>query len=247
MDALDFKRITLYEKTLPYASVSFRGENLNFAVPNEKCLYFATSIKSREPDTLDWLDDLTPADIFFDVGANNLVFSLIAAKFYKTPTFAFEPHFASYHVGQLNIMANNLDNLISVYPIALTNELAINCLYLSDVTAGKSLNSFGVKSDSTDPLWSTKASQGSIAMNLDMVCDLLGRTPTVIKIDVDGLESNIIEGGLKVLQSAKVRKLMVEFNPSNQADVLSDRLLTKLGYALDHAGPSGYFYCRRTS
>jgi FkbM family methyltransferase len=245
MDSSDLKKIRLYETSLPYASVKIQGENLIFAVPNEKCLFFASTIASREPDTLAWLDDLTPADIFFDVGANNLVFSLIAAKLYRTPTFAFEPHFASYYVAQLNVLANQLDDLISVYPISLNSELALNYLYLSGVTAGKSLNSFGIKSDSTDPLWSTKASQASIAMSLDTICDSLGRTPTVLKIDVDGLESNIVTGGIRSLRSSKIRKLMIEFNPSNEADISADRLLLKEGYTLDFAGPSGYFYKRR--
>ncbi len=245
MNARDLERIKLYEQSMPYASVTFRGEKLAFAVPNEKCLGFAASIEWREPDTIDWLGDLSEKDVFFDVGANNLVFSLIAAKFYKTVTYAFEPHFASYHISQLNVFANNLQNLITVYPLALTSEVAVNRLYLSDVTAGKSLNSFGVKSDSTDPLKSTKAMQGSVAMSLDTICSLLDKMPTVLKIDVDGLESNIIAGALKVLQSSSIRKLMVEFDPSRKSDLDADNRLSKMGYVLDFAGPSGYFYRRR--
>lgn len=241
----DLNKILSYESKVPYANVVYEGISLRLAVPNRKCYYFASSIGTREKDTNHWMRDLTSTDIFFDVGANNSIFSLVASKVHKCRSYAFEPHFASYYVSQLNLFANGLENVMSVFPVAVSDGVGLDFLWLSDRSAGKSLNNFGQMRESDDALWNAVIPQGACSMPLDLIVNKLGVCPTFLKVDVDGIESKIIAGAMNVLDDPSLKKIMIEFNKESSDDMKAFFVLQDKGFVLEFAGPSGYFFKRR--
>ncbi|WP_323795999.1 hypothetical protein [Nisaea sp.] len=105
-DALE--AIEQYENRLPFFNLQIEGRTMKFAVPNHKCLYFATSLEAREPETNAWIRALPSDALFFDIGANVGIFSILAAASTDASIVAFEPHFANYHALVRTVIANGL-------------------------------------------------------------------------------------------------------------------------------------------
>src|SRR5690348_4941046 len=59
--------------------VPTRTKTIAFFAPTPILRMRATSLLSKEPETIEWLDGLTADDVLWDVGANIGVFSLYAA------------------------------------------------------------------------------------------------------------------------------------------------------------------------
>src|SRR3546814_6360779 len=78
------------------------------------------------------------------------------------------------------------------HPIAVADTESCGKMFLSSITAGKSLNNFGDARPSDDPLWNATIPQGSVSMSLDRFSEQTGIVPHHIKIDVDGIEPLII-------------------------------------------------------
>ena len=70
----------------------------------------------REPQTVDWIENLPDDSVFFDIGANIGSYSLIAASQNKigkrVSVYSFEPHYANYFSLVKNIRYNNLEEFI---------------------------------------------------------------------------------------------------------------------------------------
>jgi FkbM family methyltransferase len=244
MNQNELDKLLQHEKNLPFYEVTFNNKPLRFAVTNQKCFYFAHSIPTREPDTNEWISKLTKDDVFFDIGANNCVFTILASAIYGARSYAFEPHFASYYISQQNIYSNKLEELASLFPVAVAEETSFGNLYLSSTTAGKSLNNFGDSRPSADPLWNAIKPQASVSMSIDDICAHLGVCPSFIKIDVDGIESKIVKGASKTLKNPSLKEIMIEFDKDKDEDIKAAQKLYDSGFILDIAGPSGYFFRR---
>ena len=76
--------------------------------------YRAKSYATKEPETLDWLeDDLRDNDVFMDIGANIGLYSLYAAKLSPSCTvFSFEPEAQNYSRLCNNIVLNGVSNIV---------------------------------------------------------------------------------------------------------------------------------------
>ncbi len=74
-------------------TVDVRGVMIRVGVSSELEQYRAETYSTKEPETLDWLEqNLKAKDTFFDVGANIGLYSLYAAKINpKCGIYAFEP------------------------------------------------------------------------------------------------------------------------------------------------------------
>ena len=72
--------------------------------------------------------------------------------------------------------------------------------------------------------------------NFPLLVDLLLQykleAPTHLKIDVDGLEPWIIQGGEKLLESQRLRTILIELNRKSKRDMAIPDLLAKKGFRL---------------
>jgi FkbM family methyltransferase len=80
---------------------------------------------------------------------------------------------------------------------------------------------------------------GSVAVAIrrgDTVCDLLGRVPNVIKIDVEGFEEEVLNGMGATLRQAALRSVLVEVHFSKLEDRGRQTAPTRIQELLDNNG-----------
>lgn len=233
-----------YERSMPAVNVPIRDKTLLMAVPNLKCLGFAVTANQREPATNAWIFGFKPGEIFFDVGSNNGLYGLMAAVVSGCEVHAFEPHFASYHTLTRNIYLNKLQDRMLSYPIAVSDAEGCGKMFLSSITAGKSLNNYGDARPSDDPIWNATIPQGSVSMSLDRFSELTGIVPHHIKIDVDGLEPEIIRGAKGLLANPKLHSVMIEIMDQMESHRTIHQTMLDAGFTRFVKDEAGTFYFR---
>jgi len=233
-----------YERSIPAVNVNVRDKTFWMVVPNLKCLGFAVTANQREPATNTWVLGFRPGEIFFDVGSNNGLYGLIAAAVAGCEVHAFEPHFASYYVLTRNIFLNKLQDRMFSYPIAVSDAEGCGKMFLSSTTAGKSLNNYGDARPSGDPLWNATIPQGSVSMSLDRFSELTGIVPHHIKVDVDGLEPQIVNGAAKLLANPKLASVMIETMEQMESHRPIHQQMLDYGFTRFIKDEAGTFYFR---
>ncbi len=167
---------------------------------------------------------LGPDDLFVDVGANIGSYTVLAAAVCRAGVIALEPVLETFKHLRDNIAINRIDELVEACNIGAGSARATlkftaslgpeNHVAYDQSRQGGDLIEVAVKP-------------------LDEI--LRGRTPTLIKIDVDGFETAVLAGAEDTLQSRPPRALIVEMSPISEqfgydSDKLHSRLL-KLGFA----------------
>ena len=175
-----------------------------------------SQLDRSEPDTIEWLDNFPDEPIvFWDIGANVGVYSLYAALRPNVRVLAFEPGAASYRALNRNIELNGLDDRITALPVALCTDTKIDLLNMDSTEPGGSKHGFGVKIDQLNNVIDIKFRQGAIGFSMDDFVRLFSPPlPTHLKIDVDGLEPDILRGGRDTLLAPTVRSVIVEVEGS---------------------------------
>jgi len=194
------------------STVRSRGLTFKLVSDNSITKYRAGSFNEKEPEMLDWLDaNLQSGDVLFDIGANVGIYSIYAAKRNpKSMVYAFEPEYSNLHQLKLNIIKNKLHNIVIPFPFAISDQTGISYLHIQDFTPGSALatesNSNLNKTFGKDVVWK----EGIGTVTLDYISDNLGVLPDLIKIDVDGNELKILNGGRNVFSNPKVRSVIIE-------------------------------------
>ena len=103
---------------------------------------------------------------------------------------------------------------------------------LSIASRGRSSNSLGL---GRSQMGGTRATQATSLVTLDALLECF-RAPSVVKIDVEGLEHEVLKGGRRLLSD--VRPLLIVEVGSENADAVGE-LLHNVGYLLfDGLDPS---------
>ena len=63
-----------------YTTINIDDEKLLFYTPNNLVKWRVKTFFTKEPDTLNWIDNFKEDEIFWDIGANIGLYSLYAAK-----------------------------------------------------------------------------------------------------------------------------------------------------------------------
>ncbi|MCG3204384.1 MAG: hypothetical protein KCHDKBKB_01099 [Elusimicrobia bacterium] len=212
--------------------VHSRGLRFSLACDNFITNYRWSTFNTKEPETLDWIDQsLTSTDTLFDIGANIGIYSLYAALRHPgLRVICFEPEYSNLHLLRDNVAANNLQDVIEIYGLGLSSVTGLSHLYVQDFTPGAALHS-----ESTAPLQQTLNGkpvvfrEGIWAMKLDDFVQASNRFPTVLKIDVDGTEAEILEGAVKTIGGSSVRSILVELDSIGNKDQRAREILSKAG------------------
>ena len=204
-----------------YKSIKILEKEIKFFVPNQLLNWRVDTYFSKEPETLEWIDSFEKKEnlIFWDIGANIGLYSIYnSLKNPKSTTIAFEPSSSNLRVLTRNISINNLEKNIKVVPIPLTNkENIFQKMNEGHFIEGGALNSFGEKFDFEGKEFkpTMKYNLFGTTMNYFIENSILD-IPDYIKIDVDGIEHLILEGGDKFLNNKKVRSISIEINENFQ-------------------------------
>jgi FkbM family methyltransferase len=194
------------------------------------CRYRARTLFDKEPETIAWLDTFDANDIFFDIGANIGIYSLYAAAKGAKQTVAFEPNALNYSLLNLNILSNNFQSRVIAFPVAFHDRKIFSSLNISDFTWGGALSSFDRLKDQRFDDYKPIFRQGTFGLTLDEFVEMTSFFPSHIKIDVDGNERCILEGGVKTLANTKVKSILVELLPTHPEYERSISLIQSFGF-----------------
>ena len=189
------------------------------------------SFHQKEPETLEWIDSMSENDILYDVGANVGLYSLYASK-KGLSVYAFEPESLNYAELNKNIYLNQIKN-IHAYNIGLNKKTVFDSLNLSTFTKGWSMHTATQAKDFEHKPFEPAYRQGLFLASLDDLVEKFGLpVPNYLKIDVDGLEPEIIQGAEKTLQRSELKSILIELNESCSADLKVIHTLEAYGFSL---------------
>ena len=203
------------------SEVGFPEGSLRFMTPTPLLQARASSILSKEPDTIQWIDCFKPSDVFWDVGANVGMFSLYAARRRGVQVRAFEPSADNYMVLCRNVEMSSLDDRIIPYCIALTGNTGLGVLNSPSREMGAAVHQFGRRGETSRYCnGSTNVcAQGMIGFTIDDIIQQFRPSfPTRLKLDVDGLEWSILQGARETLRDPRLQSIMVELSISDEVE-----------------------------
>lgn len=220
-----------YEHLNPRCELEVAGTKLTFATPSIFTRWRVESLFTKEPWTIEWLNELSHEDVLLDVGANVGMYTIFAAAVRRCPVIAIEPESMNYSILNKNICLNNLDRLVQAYCLGLSDTNEFSRLNMRDMRVGGSNHSAGQALDFN--LRPIKASfeQGCVICRLD---DLVDRgsipIPSRMKIDVDGFEHKVILGASRTLENPRVKSLLIETNTNLPEHMEMVKNLGQLGF-----------------
>ena len=208
-----------------------------FKEHNSLCRKRAESLFYKESGTIKWIESFHHTDVFYDIGASIGIYSIFAAPRVEY-VYAFEPHENSFFALDDNIELNRWDN-IEPYNHPLYHTSGYYNFRYNHENAGKGNNQLNSNVNDTGDKFTAAKTEKVFALSLDdFVMNKMGTKivdpvlfPTQIKIDVDGKEYDILKGAKKILESGKVKSLIVEYNPRFGADI--EQFMLDLGYKLE--------------
>lgn len=176
---------------------------LILSTPNAVCYWRSKTLATKEPETINWINNFDNNSVFWDVGANIGIYSVYAGK-KEHSVFSFEPSFFNLETLSKNINLNNLSDNITVLPIALNDITKISKLNMSNNSWGSAHSTFDKEYMSSGQVMNTKFSYKTIGFSADDIVENLDiDQPDYIKIDVDGIEHLVLEGGRKIIKNTK--------------------------------------------
>tara|TARA_B100000427_G_scaffold48047_2_gene36027 strand:- start:8091 stop:8852 length:762 start_codon:yes stop_codon:yes gene_type:complete len=202
-----------------------KGE-LIFQIDSNASIPKGPENKKGEPETFEWISTyLSPGETVIDIGANIGVFSLYAALIPNVHVVAFEPSANSFSTLNTNIRLNGLDGSIEAYCLGASNETKLTKLYMKDSSSGSSHNSVGC-SENQFGQFDAESQQAVFSIKLDdFVLLSESKMPNHIKLDVDGIELQILEGSKELLKT--INSILIEIEGKNSAENL-DKINTIL-------------------
>ncbi|MBF2020931.1 MAG: FkbM family methyltransferase [Hydrococcus sp. C42_A2020_068] len=141
---------------------------------------------------------LKPGDTFYDIGANVGFFTVLAAKLVGLSgrVYAFEPVPENADIIRHNVKLNNFSNVI-ILEKAVSDSTGKGKLLLAEHPGGHTLSTGGMPPDL----------KGSTTVELVSIDDLVAQKtitpPSVIKIDVEGAELDVLRGMFRTLEEFK--------------------------------------------
>ena len=212
--------------------IKYNNVQLVFYSPNRVNKFRIETFSSKEPETLKWIEKFSGNSVLWDIGANVGLYSCYAAKLKNINVYAFEPSIFNLEILTKNIFLNQLSNNVTIVPFPLTDKLKETEFKMTSADWGASLSTFGqdYKHDGTKLKKEFNYKMLGLSMN-DCVNVLKMKRPDYIKMDVDGIEHLILEGGNQILK--KTKSILVEVDESFITQVeRTKKYLTEAGLKL---------------
>lgn len=143
-------------------------------------------------------------DLFVDIGANVGAYSILASAEKRAETISIEPIPSTYQYLCDNISINHL-------------EKKVNCLNIG--LGSKQEKLFFTKSLDTTNHVAKKEDKDVIEVKVESLDNLLlsnSSKPSLLKIDVEGFESEVLKGAHNTLQNNSLKALIIELNGSGK-------------------------------
>lgn len=224
-------------KNLPYGSGSYVtvsdpvDSNIRYTFPakTRRIVKRARKMGSKEPGTIKWLHEtLRPDDIVLDIGANVGVYTVFAAaRATQGKVYAVEPHASNFATLLETIQSNNMEDRVVPLNVPLNSSSSWIDFTYHDLVEGSSGSQL-----TSSPMY--QASEQGVAEKklAHTVDDLIAvgviQTPSVVKIDVDGNELNILNGMTALLAGDSVRSIQIEIDEILEKGIID--FMAEMGY-----------------
>lgn len=176
-------------------------------------LWRASTYETKEPDTLEWIRTHVRDGVLYDVGANIGQYALYAALLRRGTlrVLAFEPEALNHAKLTRNIVLNGLSGTVLPHCLALAGRTGLGSFYCKTFAPGAALHAFGRAVTQGDVAFQPRSEQGMLAVSLDDLTGTFGAPfPSHVKIDVDGIEEEIVSGAERTLTDPRLKSVLVE-------------------------------------
>lgn len=147
---------------------------------------------------------LRPEDTFVDIGANVGSYTLLASAAVGASTFAYEPIPGTFNKLIDNVRLNRIEDRVQAFNIGLAQQGG-SIRFTSDLNTVNHAVANG------------ELSAGSVEVQVRTLDDTLaGRGAHIIKIDVEGYETPVLEGARETIRNSMLRAVIMELNGSGQ-------------------------------
>ncbi len=160
------------------------------------------------------LHTLQEGDYFFDVGSNSGAYSILGGAVTHASVVAVEPVGETYERLLRNLVLNGLESSSTALNVGLGAESG----FLTITSALDTTNQIVLGETLGTTTQVEIKTLDEIAINLN---------PVLIKIDVEGWETEVISGGVKTLQNPRLLALILELNESGLRYGFSDSEMLK--------------------
>ena len=177
---------------------------------------------------------LRPGGVFYDVGANVGFFTLIAARMVgpEGRAYAFDPVAENIETVQKNALLNGFGN-VRAFEVAAGRSAGVAEFLMTHWDGGGTLSSSAVRP--TEP--QSRRSVQVVTLD-DLIASQHLERPTLVKVDVEGVELDVLEGMARTIAAA-MPVVLCEIDDGDRESFLrrwqqlDDRLMS-FGYSVSH-------------
>jgi len=181
--------------------------------PNYICNFRHQTFSTKEPEMIEWIEEYG-GGVFFDIGANIGIYSLYYAQAKEGNIYSFEPSVFNLRQLAKNISVNELSERITIVSNPLSETTGTAKFINGSADEGDAMSAFGVEYGYNGEPIISDITYSVLGFSLDDLFEknMLTEIPSLIKIDVDGIEHLILKGATKTLKSEKLKSLFIEVN-----------------------------------
>jgi len=220
VDEKELRPLASDNQCLAY-DVQFPSGSFKVGYSNDKELWRGDTFLMKEPETINWIKaEINDQSIFWDIGSNIGLFSLQAASLNgKCKIYSFEPESQNFASLCKNIWLNEFKN-VEAHNIAVSGKdrsLELSKLFISEMRAGSALHNVGERSSwhAGSPVFK----QNCYCVSVDDLVEKYGLLPpTIVKLDVDGIEMDILRGAERAMKSS-IKSILVEVDEADSEEV----------------------------
>jgi FkbM family methyltransferase len=160
---------------------------------------------------------LRPEDVFVDIGANIGSYTVLASGVCKSTSISFEPIPSTFSLLRKNVDLNGIANQVQLFNIGLGDKE-------EKMFFTKNLDSMN-HAATEDELASSGDLEEVSVSTLDRILD---KSPTLLKIDVEGLEAKVLEGAKRILRNESLLAVIIELNGCSEKYASSDKIIHEI-------------------
>ncbi|WP_276482474.1 FkbM family methyltransferase [Paraflavitalea pollutisoli] len=153
---------------------------------------------------------LRPDDAFVDIGANVGAYTILAAGEIGAKTTAIEPIPSTFQHLTGNIRINNIGDKVNALNIGLGKE--------------RSVIKFTRSHDTVNHV-ATANETDTVDVQVDKLDNVIDKVPFVIKIDVEGFETEVLNGANRTLENGDLKAIIIELNGSGERYGYDEQLI----------------------
>lgn len=213
------------------------GHEIKFQALSRATAIRANDMLNKEPATTAWINSFEKGTVFWDIGANIGIYSLLAAKTRSAEVFAFEPYPPNFDNLIKNISLNGLSENVSTFCVAFAEKTKVDGFYVNSQWkgAGASGNAFGAAIDQRGEAFRSVEKISTLGVSIDQFIEVFKvPCPQYLKIDVDGIELDILRGAAKTLLNPALKSVVVELEESRKEETSAAiALMTATGFRVD--------------